>query len=251
MKIKLLTSILILVFISSCAILDSESNNQSQNLELIAEFQMQIAEPSGLCFGKDNLSLWTVSDQSNKIYQIDLEGKIIKELQFVGNDLEGIAFDSSSNSIYVVEEQLREVINLDLDGNVLSRNFIQSEGSGNSGLEGITCADSGKFILINEKEPTKLIVTNSIFQTISQTEIKNVLDLSGLEYDKSTNTIWLVSDQSKSIFNLNSSSQMTSGFPLEFEKFEGLAINFSDSTFYIVNDQTNKLYIYKPKNIRK
>ena len=57
-----------------------EQISESTYLQLINEYLVDVREPSGLCFGEDNQSLWTVSDPPvNKIYEINLHGDSPKE----------------------------------------------------------------------------------------------------------------------------------------------------------------------------
>ena len=77
--------------------------------EFIASYDLDIPEPSGLSFGPGSETLLTVSDNTNQIYEIDLEGKIIRMLDYEGKDLEGVTYNPDKNLIAVVEETDREV----------------------------------------------------------------------------------------------------------------------------------------------
>jgi len=105
---------IILLLGQSCSLSDSAVDPQSSGLKLIGEYTLSIPEPSGLTFHHNYARLWTVSDNTNHIYAISLDGNVLQELRYEGNDLEGIVFDSTGNSLWVVEEQLREVVQVGL-----------------------------------------------------------------------------------------------------------------------------------------
>ncbi len=243
-KNNLLIVIFLVFYIYSCNIEDSVTNQHESNLNLISEIDLRISEPSGLSLGKDNATLWTVSDNSNRVYNISLNGQLIKELKYEGNDLEGIVYNSVDNTLWLAEEQLREIVQIDMNGNELDRQEIDLPGSGNSGFEGV-CLDSlqGKYLL-NEKIPQLWASLASDFTVSQQIEINEMEDLSGITYDKSRDLFWIVSDQTRVLFLWSPSQGIVKSFDLPFAKAEGVAVNPQLNLIYIVSDQTQKLYIY-------
>jgi len=248
MNIRRLNILLILITIFSvisCNVEDSVGPQQSPGLILIGEFDLSIPEPSGLTLNKDGTALWSVSDNTNHVYNISLEGDVLTELNFTGNDLEGIVYDSTDNTLWLAEEQLREVVHIDLNGNELDRFSIDIPGSGNSGLEGICLDTASTHYVLNEKDPRLWAKLRSDFSTQIQKEINEVDDLSGITFDRTKKMFWIVSDVSRLLFLWDPDQGIIKRFDLPFAKAEGVAYDPVLNRIYIVSDLTNKLYIYE------
>ena len=234
------------LFLGACSI--NEPNTPSGDLyglKLIGEYALEVPEPSGLTLNKEGNALWTVSDNTNRIYKISLIGKTEEELNFTGNDLEGIAYDSTDNTLWLVEEQLREIVHLDLSGNEIGRFETDLAGSGNSGLEGI-CLDNQKVhYILNEKDPALWAKLKSDFKVLVQKEIPEAIDLSGITYDGNNDAFWIVSDQAKLLIHWREDTGTLKTYELSYEKAEGVAFDPHLQRIYIVSDLTGKLYVYE------
>ena len=127
-------------------------------LELLEYYPIKDAvsglnEPSGLTLDHRGSSLYTVSDDSKLIFNLDLQGRIISDSTFLieVSDLEGIALTADNKSMLVVQEQTTSIICFD----ILTRKEIQrtplaslnsydkiatyfEHKNKNKGLEGIT-----------------------------------------------------------------------------------------------------------------
>ena len=64
-------------------------------LRLVTTYALDITEPSGLAINDSGTVLWTVTNNPDKVYQLDTAGKVVRTLHYVGEDLEGIAYDRS------------------------------------------------------------------------------------------------------------------------------------------------------------
>jgi uncharacterized protein YjiK len=244
-RLNILLLLIIIFIVISCNVQDSVGPQQSPGLKLIGEHTLSIPEPSGLTLNKDCTALWAVSDNTNNVYNITLEGDILTELNFNGNDLEGIVYDSTDNSLWLAEEQLREVVHIDLNGNELERFSINVPGSGNSGLEGICLDTASTHYLLNEKDPRLWAKLSNDFSTQIQKEINEVDDLSGITFDASMKMFWIVSDVSRLLFLWDPDQGIVKRFDLPFAKAEGVAYDPLLNRIYIVSDLTNKLYVYE------
>ena len=73
-------------------------------------------EPSGLTLDHRGSSLYTVSDDSKLIFNLDLQGRIISDSTFLieVSDLEGIALTADNKSMLVVQEQTNSIIRFDI-----------------------------------------------------------------------------------------------------------------------------------------
>jgi uncharacterized protein YjiK len=232
-------------FFSSCDINDTAGPEENNGLKLLGEYSLEVPEPSGLTLNGDRDALWTVSDNTYHVYKISLDGRLLDELNFNGNDLEGVTFDSTDNTLWIVEEQLREIVHLSLSGAELERFNTDLAGSGNSGLEGICLDDEESLYLLNEKEPALWAKLKSDFKVELQEEIPEAVDLSGICYDAENSAFWIVSDQAKKVIHWSPASGLIKAYDLPFEKAEGVAYDPLLGRLYIVSDLTGKLYVYE------
>ena len=73
-------------------------------------------EPSGLALDRQGTSLYTISDDTKIIFNLDLQGKIIPDSSFHINikDLEGIAVTADNKTILAVQEESNSIIRFDI-----------------------------------------------------------------------------------------------------------------------------------------
>ena len=90
-------------------------------LELFEHYPIKDAvsglnEPSGLTLDHRGTSLYTVSDDSKLIFNLDLQDRIISDSTFLieVSDLEGIALAADNKSMPVVQEQINSIIRFDI-----------------------------------------------------------------------------------------------------------------------------------------
>jgi len=244
-QINLLLCFFLLV-VNSC----SSGTNSSQEYPFLvkeAEFNLNILEPSGLAISLDSTFLWTVSDRTNKIYKIDFKGNIIGELPYLGKDLEGIIQNPKDSSVWIVDEYLSVMAQLDSTGNLLNISNIDGVGDigGNNGLEGICINPSNShFFLLKEQNPGVLIELSEKFEPLQYKTISFASDYSGITYDSIKQHLWIVSDQSKAVYEYNLNGGVVSKYKINVEKAEGIAIDVSNNLIYIVSDLEEKLYIF-------
>ena len=84
---KFINTILLLSLLISLSCLKNSSTNPSTTYPFLkkeADYKLFVKEPSGLSLSVDGNFLWTVSDQTNKVYQLTLTGVIIKKLLYKG-----------------------------------------------------------------------------------------------------------------------------------------------------------------------
>ena len=189
-------------------------------------------EPSGLALDRQGTSLYTVSDDTKIIFNLDLQGRIIPDSSFLINlkDLEGVAVTADGKMILAVQEESNSIIQFD----IISRKEIQqiplrtlknydqiavyfNHKNQNKGLEGITINFNNNHIFaVKEGEPGLLIELDSKCETIinhcklnekhgfKHPRIKSEkLDFSGLSYDYTSDTIWITSDKGECLFHFN------------------------------------------------
>ena len=103
-------------------------------LTQLATYRIKLREPSGLTINPEGTALWTVAN-NQRVFKLDLQGRILDRLAYKGKDLEGIVYDPSDSTFWVVEERRREVVHLDANGNVIFSQKLALGGEENKGLE--------------------------------------------------------------------------------------------------------------------
>ncbi|MBC8184072.1 SdiA-regulated domain-containing protein [candidate division KSB1 bacterium] len=214
-----------------------------------ADYKLDVEEPSGLAFSVDGNFLWTISDKTNKVYQITLTGTIVKELSYTGNDLEGIVQHPGDSTLWVVEEYQADIVQLDTSGNELKRVSIPVNGGGSS-LEGITINPANNHLyLVKEKNPGVLIHLNEKHEMVSYLRISFAGDYSGIYFDAQNSFLWIISDQDKTVFKCDLSGKVLEQYPVDVNKIEGIAVDVNNSLIYLVSDSYERLYVYSIQEV--
>ena len=223
-----------------------ELSIEKLSLELLNIYSINVEEPSGLDLAIDNESLWTVSDRYSKIYQLDLMGQILQEIDIPGDNFEGITVDFNDHSLWVVQESLSELLQVDILGNELQRIYVAGAIGGSGGLEGITINSSkNHLLLLKEKDPSVLIELNTIFETVLFKHLYTASDYSGMDYNEIDNELWVVSDQDKKVYRCDISGEVISSYSIDVAKPEGIAFDRENNLIYIVSDSEESLYIFR------
>jgi uncharacterized protein YjiK len=249
---KLPIILFIIIVFSSCKTGDTQNpatGYPQGELELIESFQTVVPEPSGLAFGPGMNTLLTVSDNTNQVYEIDLQGNVLRVIDYTGRDLEGVTYNPDKNLIAVVDERDREVALIDYETEqvpgVYKINI--SVGSDNAGLEGISYNGNNKlYYIVNETNPDLMILWTPESGIINQQKLNFAEDYSGIFVDADHSLLWFVSDQSQKIYKCDYSSKVLMTFDLDQSKYEGLVID--NDLVYVINDATARLTIYRIKN---
>jgi len=247
--------ILALAFMQGCKKNDDNPPNpdlpdMKGELELINEFDLDVSEPSGLSFGKDGTSLFTVSDNTNKVYEISFEGEIIRELEYTGTDLEGITYNPDDDVLAIVEERDRQMVLIDYEsGTEIERFDIDVKvGADNKGLEGISWNNNNHaYYILNENNPALLMVWKKPTGIISEIDLNFAGDYSGIFVESNHANLWIVSDESKMLYRCDYSAKVLEQFELNFSKAEGIVVDSDKNRVYIVSDKLSKLFVYKIK----
>jgi uncharacterized protein YjiK len=244
MRKNILSIVLIItVFIGSCVKDNtfSNSNDPKDSNDKDTNFGILVSEPSGLAFSANKNDLYTVSDNTGKIYKISFSGNILEELPFSGDDTEGIDVDTNGD-IWVVEEGLQYVVHLNSKGELIKKiTSIHVTTISSSGFEGIAKNENILYILI-EKSPGALIKYNTTSNTWSQINLSFAIDYSGIDYDKTDNTLWIVSHESKTLNHCTLDGVLIKKQEIDVEQAEGVAIDRKNNVAWIVSDQGNKLH---------
>lgn len=263
-------------------------HDQNFNLTFLDRFDIRheeerLHEPSGLALSHGKNALWTVSDDTRKIFKLDLSGDIKRHKSFdvPEQGLEGITLDPAGANIFVVKEETNEIIKIE----VASRALVQrrrladmdgyetlapyfSDGIANKGLEGIAWnTETGTVFVMKEGRPGLLIEVSADLRTIIRYQLLNrhngffdtvvadsSVDFSDICYDESRDRFWILSDKARRVFlydwgknSVISSAKLgygKDGKYKEIKKAEGIAIDPGAHRLYVVSDREARLYVF-------
>lgn len=178
------------------------------------------------------LSLWTVTEDGNRINEVDIATAEINE-----------------------SWRLK-----DLDGYEPIANLIESGGD-NKGLEGIAVdSENGRILIVKEGRPGVLVEVSTAPREITDHWVLNEdvgfvdpdtdgkdLDFSGLSYDPASQLMWIVSDKGQRVFVFDLVSEsVTASFAIDVvDKAEGIAVDRSTNRVYVVSEADATLYVYE------
>lgn len=237
-------------------------------------------EPSGLAISNNTGSLWLISDDTSAVFEY-LDNQTIKQFAIKEDELEAITLDEQSGSFYTVNEKKAKISRFDLTTRqkLLSRKLkkmkgyqtikrtIQKAGSKN-GLEGLTWhPERHTLFALLEGPPGLLIEISADLKTIlnakqlsralgfkhDSKKNQSKIDFSGMTYDNKRDKLWILSDESSSIFIYDiNSNQVTQRIVLKrknkkgnFKKIaqpEGITLNNIGTMLYVVCNKKAKLY---------
>ena len=266
----------------------TDLNEQSFSLTYLDRFNIEnkaegLCEPSGLALSHGQNALWTISDDTKKIFKLSLDGDLKKDDSFEipDKELEGVTLDPTGEFLLAVKEESNEIIKIKVDtqevadrqrlAEMASYDSIAHYFTGsrvNKGLEGITWnKETGTIFVIKEGDPGLLIEVSSDLQKIRSHQVLNEdngfrdpevgaedLDFSDICYDQSRNRFWIISDKAKRLFlydwkgnKVVQSSTLgygKNGEYREIEKAEGVAIDPDTNRLYVVSDEEARLYVF-------
>ncbi len=239
----------LLVLVAVVGLLASAAPGQETQLpelQLRKSLPVRVSEPSGLALDVSGQFLWTVSDSNNRVYKISLQGEVLDSLRFVGDDLEGVTVNPLTGTVFVVEERRRELVELDSLGNELRRAKIPvKQKKKNQGLEGVTCdPETGLLYVVNQKKPKRLVQLSQELLARAHSKLTFAKDYSGLDFDRDTGLLWVLSDASHTVTTCDLSGKPERSFRHEVKNAEGIAVDKKRGLLYLVSDSESELYVF-------
>jgi len=218
--------------------------HKKAHLELEASYKIKVSEPSGLAINAAGTELFTVSDNTSTIYKLSTKGDIIQTFDFKGSNLEGIS-TYTENELLLAEESKKEIVVYNtLTGKSLKHKIKYKNNDRNSGIEGVTYdKNSNTIFILNEKKPGKLISLRNDFSVLEKYKLNFAADYSGIFYENSSNELWILSDQNKTVNKCTLEGELIESFKIRVAQPEGIAV--TDNYIYIVCDADARLYVYK------
>ena len=227
--------------------------------------KLDFNEPSGIAFDSTRGTLFLVGDEG-QICEIQKDGTPINEKVIrAGADFEGITLGPASGLLYVAIEGDETIIEVDADSFAVLREWeierslgdVEVLRPGGNGIEGIEFVPDA-----NHPEGGTFFVTNQSFtlepdgekSVVVQIEVPlrsrsaqtgrarilrffslGVIDLSGLHYERSTGHLYVISDATNTLYEIDLEGRCHRALALPGNDQEGLALD-DEGYMYIAQD---------------
>ena len=219
---------------------------------------------SSLTFNADTNTLYSITNKQPEIIELTLTGEVIRRIDAtIFSDPESIAY--LGNNRYVVADEAKQQISIinilpetETITHIIKSLSIKLEYKNNKGFEGVTYDPSTQSLFIaQEKDPYTIYKINgfylseenenkslSIKQLDSFVDHLFVTDFSGLEFDPIRSHLFVLSDESKMLIELNKKGEAISLLTLNKDHHdlsndvpqpEGVAIA-NDESIYIISE---------------
>lgn len=200
---------------------------------------LKVHEPSDIALALDGKSYYVVSDDDAAVYQLDLDGKVLRKSKTLGIDLEAVCV--RPDFLYVVDETPRKVYQLDYNTLEVTRTFyVPYSGGRNKSFESLTYNETKKcFVMITERDPVIIFELDHDFRQINEVYWKNARDISAATYHNGF--IWLLSDEDMTVFKCDPKTYgIVSQWRINLHNPEGIVFNGKE--MLIVADDLERLY---------
>ncbi|MEW9922264.1 SdiA-regulated domain-containing protein [Marimonas sp. MJW-29] len=231
-----------------------------------------LTEPSGLAVDPSGTAFWIVSDDTEVIFRLDLDGRLDR---FTGvdyrlTDLEGVTIDARRNRLLVVSEPRASILSVDLRPPHRITEFPLKDMAGarharkllserQNGLEGVAVDPNSDLVYVVKEAKPRLLITVSpeLDRLIAVAELDDMLndapekgtDASGVAVDPHRSGLWIVSDRGRSAHFLHLDSGQVRHFDLTYradgethrlDNPEGIALSVDGTSLFVLSDDGRK-----------
>eukprot|EP01029_Cantina_marsupialis_P014381 TRINITY_DN31790_c0_g1_i1.p1 TRINITY_DN31790_c0_g1~~TRINITY_DN31790_c0_g1_i1.p1 ORF type:complete len:293 (-),score=20.76 TRINITY_DN31790_c0_g1_i1:64-942(-) len=227
---------------------------------------------SGITYSDKTNTLFAITNSPRAIYELSKKGKVLRKIKLKGfKDTEGITY-LFDNMFAFVDERKQKVFIFEIKKKTKKINSNDTKDSfalkinsyKNFGYEGIAYRKSDQTIfIINEKFPVQLIeISNFLNKKNLQINFDSRLstfnhfmaDFAGLHYHEKSQSLLFLSEESKSIAQVDSLGRQVSFLQLEkgfmnlkkdIPQAEGITVDNEDTLFIV--SEPNLFYSFKRK----
>lgn len=232
-----------------------------------------ITDLSGLTFNSETGTLFSVLNNRPVIVELDRNGALIREITVSSvDDMEGITHiesdlfalaDERNNTLYLARITA-ESRHIELDNQ--PKLSLALQGRKNKGFEGISWDENRqRLLIVEEREPIRVLEITGFVDgsstpsavIINQLDFDKhrlwLRDLSSITHERDTDSVLLLSDESRLVIEYDSQGRTASylslwggahGLVNDIPQAEGIAIG-SDGEIYIVSEP-NLFYVFTP-----
>lgn len=232
---------------------------------------------SGLTFNPERNTLFTVLNQESKIIELDVQGRIVRQIDVQGvDDMEGITHVAGDRYV-IADERDNRLVLIQLANDATSLDVkdapklkLGMNAVGNKNFEGVSWDDVNKRLLVvKERDPKYILSVTGFFEADMtkplNVEIKRIeafdnaikwslRDLSSVTYLDDSGHLLLLSDESRLIKEYDEQGKALGALALwkgfhglraHVPQAEGIAVG-TDKSIYIMSEP-NLLYVFKPQ----
>ena len=201
-----------------------------------------ISEPSDICYNVNSNTFFVVSDDGI-LFEIDLTGKIIRNVKENDADFEAVFTDETN--VYAVNERHRKIYVYDRVSLQKNKTITVPFGGGrNRAYEAFSFNKTKHaFVLVVEKDPITLIELDANFSITNQFDLSKIArDIAAASFHNGF--LWLLSDEDSTVLKLNPTSYEVLGkWKLPVINPEGLAFD-KDGNLVITCDDMQRIYYF-------
>jgi uncharacterized protein YjiK len=222
---------------------------------------VHIPEASGICFFKRTNTLFVANDEG-KVYEINMDGKILRKKRLGNYDLEGVACDSQKGKLYFAVEKSDNILvvnqkNLKIQKEInIKRKYKKIEilkKDEDNGLEGIAITPDGIYLSNQstkrypKSDPSVLIKIDSLKKR--KVAIKDIvdhgyIDIAGLTFHNGY--LYMVSDTDDLLIKYDLKNQKTVSVK-ELDSFTQEGVTFDDNSNIYIADDSGRVLKYNFK----
>lgn len=200
----------------------------------------KIPEPSDIVFDSASSHFFIVSDHG-KLFECDLEGKVLRKAEKEGLDFEGVEVKDSF--VYVSDETPRIVYQYRKSDLSLVNSFSVSWGGAmNKAFESITYNYSKNCFILVSEAPVTIVEYTPDFKEIKRYKFSGARDMSGARWYKGY--MYLLSDLDESIIKCDPVTyEAVEYYKINVYNPEGLGFD-AGGNVRVTSDNMQKIYFF-------
>jgi len=247
-------------FYLKSTIIDFEIKNKKKELIVLDKIKKNL---SGITYSSYSNTLFAITNSPRVIYELSKETKILREIPLNNfKDTEDITH--IKDDLFAIIDERDEtlyVVNINEDTKIINKKDsikkykFNIKRYKNFGIEGVTYdIKKDKFYLVNEKFPKKVITLEGLITNkepkvdYNQKILKQnyyLSDFSAIYYDKEKNDLFILSEESSLIGQVNSESKFISFYNL---KDNDLSSKMKSAEGFTMDNERN-IYIVSEPNL--
>ncbi len=200
-----------------------------------------VPEPSDIVYDKDSKHYFIVSDHG-ALFEIDLEGNVIRKADEEGMDFEGV--EVTDSFVYVSDETPRKIYKYLKSDLSFQKMYAVTWGGGiNKAFESITYNQTKKCFVLVSEAPAVIIDYDDHFKELERYPFKVTRDVSGARWYNGY--MYLLGDKDATIFKCDATTYAVKEYyKINVLNPEGIAFDAAGNAT-ITSDDLQRMYFFK------
>jgi len=220
-------------------------------------------EPSGIVYHAARGTLFVVGDEGD-ICEIETDGTPVKQTHVRDGDFEGVTYNPATGLLYVAVEGEERILEIHPDDFRVLREFqiersykgVELLKPGGQGIEAIAFVpdsahpEGGTFYLANQgfalhptEDPSVIVEVVVPLKSDAKAAAARgvralhvgVLDIAAMHYDTASGHIYIVSDATNTLFEMDTSGKLLRGWAFPCDNQEGITVD-PQGFLYVAQD---------------